>query len=51
MKDKKIFGLFLKEKRIEKGLSQKELSSLLYVTDGAISKWERGISYPDITLI
>ena len=24
---------------------------MLFVTEGAVSKWERGISYPDITLI
>ena len=24
---------------------------MLYVTEGAVSKWERGVSYPDITLI
>ena len=24
---------------------------MLFVTEGAVSKWERGVSYPDITLI
>ncbi len=51
MTDKKIFGLFIKDKRIEKNYSQKELAKLLFVTEGAVSKWERGVSYPDITLI
>lgn len=51
MKDKKAFGSFIKEKRIEKNFSQKDLADLLFVTEGAVSKWERGISYPDITLI
>lgn len=51
MKDKKAFGSFIKEKRIEKNFSQKDLAVLLFVTEGAVSKWERGISYPDITLI
>lgn len=51
MKDKKIFGSFIKEKRIEKGYSQKELAEILFVTESAVSKWERGITYPDITLI
>lgn len=51
MKDKKTFGSFIKEKRISKNYSQKELAELLYVTESAVSKWERGVSYPDITLI
>ena len=51
MTDKKAFGLFIKEKRTEKHYSQKEMAELLFVTEGAVSKWERGVSYPDITLI
>lgn len=49
--DKKKFGLFIKESRIKKGYTQKELAELLYIDVSAISKWERGVSYPDITLI
>lgn len=33
------------------GLTQAELAQRLYVTESAVSKWERGISYPDITLV
>jgi len=51
MTDKKTFGSFIKSKRTEKNYSQKELAEMLYVSEGAVSKWERGISYPDITLI
>lgn len=51
MTDKKSFGLFIKLKRTEKNYSQKDLAEMLFVTEGAISKWERGVSYPDITLI
>ena len=51
MIDKKTFGSFIKSKRIEKNYSQKELAELLYVTEWAVSKWERGLSYPDITMI
>ena len=51
MTDKKTFGSFIKLKRIEKNYSQKDLAQMLYVTEGAVSKWERGVSYPDITLI
>ena len=51
MTDRKTLGSFIKAKRIEKNYSQKDLAELLYVTEGAVSKWERGASYPDITLI
>lgn len=51
MTDKKTYGLFIKAERTEKNYSQRELAELLFVTEGAVSKWERGASYPDITLI
>lgn len=51
MTDKKTFGSFIKAKRTEKNYSQKDLAEMLFVTEGAVSKWERGVSYPDITLI
>lgn len=51
MTDKKTFGSFIKIKRAEKNYSQKDLAEMLFVTEGAVSKWERGVSYPDITLI
>ena len=51
MTDKKSFGSFIKQKRMEKNYSQKELAEMLFVTESAVSKWERGVSYPDISLI
>ncbi len=51
MKDKKNFGKYIAEKRKELGLTQEELASKLYVIPTTISKWERGITYPDITVI
>lgn len=50
MNDNNI-GRFIALKRKEKGLTQQELGDKLYVTDKAVSKWERGISFPDITLL
>ena len=47
----KSFGEFLKEKRLEKNLTQKELSKLLIVSESAISKWEKDVAHPDITLL
>ena len=42
MNVKKV-GEFIKQKRKEKKLTQKELAQKLSITDRAISKWERGI--------
>lgn len=50
MNTKKI-GEFIKRKRKEKGFTQKDLSEALSITDRAISKWERGLSCPDISLL
>ncbi len=51
MQDKKSFGKYIVEKRKEAKLTQEELANMLYVIPTTISKWERGISYPDITVI
>ncbi len=47
----KSFGEFLREKRQEKNLTQKKLSKMLFVSDSTISKWEKDVAYPDITLL
>lgn len=39
-------GRFLQQIRKEKGLTQQELGDLIHYTDKAISKWERGQSFP-----
>lgn len=49
--DREAFGAFLARLRKEKGLTQKELAQQLYVSDKAVSKWERGLSLPDISLL
>ena len=49
--DNEKFGKLISEARKEKGLTQKELAKTLNVTDKAISKWERGKSFPDISLL
>ena len=49
--DKAAFGRFLAQLRREKGMTQKELAATLYVSDKAVSKWERGQSVPDISLL
>ncbi len=45
------FGEFLIELRKEKGYTQKDVAEKLGVSDKAVSKWERGLSFPDITLL
>ena len=40
-------GKFIAECRKEKKLTQEELAEKLYITDRAVSKWERGLSLPD----
>jgi Predicted transcriptional regulators len=48
---KNTFGDYIQQKRKEAGLTQKSFAEKLYVTESAVSKWERGLSYPDISLI
>ena len=50
MNYKKI-GEFIAQKRKEKKLTQKELASILKVTDKAVSKWERGLGCPDVSIL
>ena len=45
------FGAYIKEARINKNYTQQELADLLFVDVSTVSKWERGVSYPDITLV
>lgn len=49
--DKEKFGTFIAQLRKEKGMMQKELAEKLYVSDKAVSKWERGLSIPDVALL
>jgi transcriptional regulator with XRE-family HTH domain len=50
MKEIRI-GTKIIEKRKAKGLTQEELADHLGVSKPAVSKWESGQSYPDITLL
>jgi transcriptional regulator with XRE-family HTH domain len=42
---------FIAQLRKEKNLTQKDLAEQLGITDKAVSKWERGLSCPDISLL
>lgn len=49
MNQEKI-GLYIQSKRKELNLTQKEFSEKLGVSDKTVSKWERGINLPDVSL-
>ena len=49
--DKESFGKFLASLRKEKGLTQRQLAQKLFVSDKAVSTWERGLSIPDTALL
>ena len=44
-------GLIIKTLRKEKGMTQLQLADRLKVSDKAVSKWERGMGCPDISLL
>lgn len=45
------FGVFISNKRKELGMTQKELAEKLFLSDKAVSKWERGLSLPDVSVL
>ena len=45
--DLKKIGKFIADCRKEKNITQEQLAEHLYITDRAVSKWERGLSLPD----
>lgn len=51
MEEKRSFGEYIRKKRQEGGLTQRELAERLFVAESTVSKWERGLSYPDVSLI
>lgn len=48
---KETFGNMVAVLRKEKGMTQLELSEKMGVTDKAVSKWERDLSFPDVSSI
>lgn len=49
--DNKKAGELICALRKERGLTQLELAEKLHISDKAVSKWERGLGYPDISLL
>lgn len=48
---KQTLGMMISSLRKEKGMTQLELAEKMRVTDKAVSKWERDLSFPDINSI
>lgn len=49
--DNEKTGRLIRDLRTEKGLTQVQLAGLINVSDKAVSKWERGLGCPDVSLL
>ena len=49
--DKEKTGQLIKEARIRNKLTQAELGDMLGVTNKAVSRWEKGESFPDVGVL
>ncbi len=49
--DAEKFGSFIAKRRRDRKLTQRELAEKLYISNKAVSKWECGLSLPDIALL
>ena len=49
--DPKKTGMIILEARKMLKMTQKDLADKLYVSDKAVSKWERGLCFPDISVL
>lgn len=47
----KEIGKFIATKRKEKGMTQNDIANKLNITDRAVSRWERGVGCPDISIL
>lgn len=44
-------GVLIAAKRKEKRMTQKQLGEILNISDRTVSKWERGVGFPDVSLV
>lgn len=49
--DRYITGSVIRKLREDKGLTQEELAGMIHVSGKAVSKWETGQGFPDISLL
>ena len=46
-----LIGEVIKKYRLAKHITQEEMANILNVTPQAVSRWETGVSYPDVAMI
>ena len=44
-------GLLIRDLRTKMGMTQKSLADLMNISDKTVSKWERGMGLPDVSLL
>ncbi|MBR5384190.1 MAG: helix-turn-helix domain-containing protein [Clostridia bacterium] len=49
--DRYVTGAVIRKLRENKRITQKELADMIHVSDKAVSKWETGQGFPDISLL
>ena len=49
--DIQSLGAFIQSRRKDLGMTQSQLGAKLHVTDKAVSRWERGVGFPDVKLL
>ena len=49
--DARRIGALIRALRMEKEMTQRELAARLHVSDKAVSKWERAMGCPDVSLL
>ena len=49
--DNRKTGLLIADSRKRKNMTQQELAEKLHVTNTAVSKWERGVSFPGVDIL
>lgn len=49
--DQGKIGNFIRERRKEQGMTQEELAEKLNISKNAVSKWERGMNLPDVSIM
>lgn len=47
----KLFAKTLRELRIERGLSQRELATAMYVSQPTVARWENGSRLPNVAMV
>ena len=45
------FGDKIRELRIKNGITQKQLAEFIFVSPQAVSKWEKGKSFPSVLML